>query len=105
MSGGAAPSFGFMKSAYELAMERLEKEDPSSGSLSSEQKERLDEINQRFRAKIAEREVFLQGKIAVAQASGQLNEVEELERELRDEKRMLEEECEGKKEQVRRESL
>ena len=94
-----------MKSAYELAMERLEKEDPSSDSLSSEQKERLEEINQRYRAKIAEREVFLKGKIAVAQAGAQLNEVEELERELRDEKRMLEEECEEKKEQVRQGSL
>ena len=52
-----------MKSAYELAMERLNKEDPDGGvSLTEDQKAGLQDVQTRFRAKIAEREVFLGGK-------------------------------------------
>ena len=92
-----------MKSAYELAMERLEKDDPSSAKvLSDEQKARLDELNSSYRTKIAEREVFLRGKIAAAKAKGDRDEMESLERELRGEKARLEEECESEKEKVRR---
>lgn len=91
-----------MKSAYELAMERLEREDPDSAkTLSGEQKARLDELNGAFKAKIAEREVFLRGKIETARAKGDRDEVESLERELRAEKARLEEECEAEKEKVR----
>jgi len=91
-----------MKSAYELAMERLEKDDPSSGkTLSDEQKSRLEELSRAFKTKVAEREVFLRGKIAAAQAKGDRGEVESLERELREERARLEEECEAEKEKVR----
>ncbi|MBC2601381.1 hypothetical protein [Puniceicoccus vermicola] len=90
-----------MKSAYELAMERLEKDEPSTRELSDEQKQKLEEISQTYRAKVAEREVFLQGKIVAARASGNGAEVDALERELREEKRRLEEECEEKKNGVR----
>lgn len=91
-----------MKSAYELAMERLENSDPSTGgNLSDLQKEKLEEISRQYRAKIAEREVFLQGKISVARAAGDATGVESLERELRDEKRRLEDDCEVEKQAVR----
>ena len=49
-----------MKSAYELAMERLERSAPSV-TLSDEQKAQLAEIDSSFKAKIAEKELFLQG--------------------------------------------
>ena len=91
-----------MKSAFELAMERLEKSDPSTGGkLSDLQKEKIEEISRKYRAKIAEREVFLRGKISVARAAHDGGAVESLERELRDEKRRLEDDCEAEKQAVR----
>ena len=45
-----------MKSAYELAMERLEKESPTH-KLSEQQKNEIAEIDSVTRSKIAEREV------------------------------------------------
>ena len=53
-----------MKSAYELAMERLEKQSPTA-RLSDEQRAAIAEIEASYRAKIAEREVFLQVSRAV----------------------------------------
>ena len=48
-----------MKSAYELAMERLEKQTPSA-KVTDEQRAAIAEIDSTYRARIAEREVFLQ---------------------------------------------
>lgn len=89
-----------MKSAYELAMERLEKQSPTA-KVTDEQKARLAEIDETFRAKIAEREVFLQDKIAKARATGRWDEVTELEQELSRDVRRLQQDCEAKKEKVR----
>jgi hypothetical protein len=44
-----------MKSAYELAMERLAKSDPSAGPLTAEQKAKLAEIDKVYKGKLAER--------------------------------------------------
>ena len=47
-----------MKSAYELAMERLAKSDPGAGqTLTPEQKARLAEIDRVYKGKTAEREI------------------------------------------------
>ena len=54
-----------MKSAYELAMERLEKDQPSI-LLSDEQKKQLAEIDATSRAKIAQKELFLRDQIRKA---------------------------------------
>lgn len=43
-----------MKSAYELAMERLEKENGPSKKLSPEQKAAIAEIDKKYEAKVAE---------------------------------------------------
>jgi len=49
-----------MKSAYELAMERLARTDPEAGRpLNPEQKARLAEIDRVHTGKWAEREIFL----------------------------------------------
>lgn len=89
-----------MKSAYELAMERLQKNAPSV-SLTNEQKKQLAEVDSTFKAKIAEREVFLQGEIAKARAAGNLEAFDALQKQLSSEIRRLQEDCESKKEKLR----
>ncbi len=92
-----------MKSAYELAMERLEKEDPDGGvSLTDAQREELAEIEKKFKAKIAEREVFLKGQLRKAQSERDAEAVEQLETQLRQERARLESEMESEKEKVRK---
>lgn len=89
-----------MKSAYELAMERLQKSAPTV-ALSDEQKTQLADIESQFKAKIAERELFLTGEIAKARASGELGEAETLEKQLATDLQRLREDCEAKKEKLR----
>ena len=89
-----------MKSAYELAMERLEKQSPAT-KITEEKKAELAEIDSAYRAKIAEREVFLQSQIAKAQAAGNAEEAAQLADELSRDVRRLQNDCEAKKEKVR----
>jgi hypothetical protein len=89
-----------MKSAYELAMERLEKQAPSQ-KLTGEQREALAEIDSTYRAKIAEREVFLQSQLAKARAAGDAAEMDSIQLQLSRELRRLREEWEAKKEKAR----
>jgi hypothetical protein len=70
-----------MKSAYELAMERLEKQSPTR-KLRRRQKSEIAEIDSVTRSKVAEREVFLQGQIDKARAAGEEDEARELEGQL-----------------------
>lgn len=89
-----------MKSAYELAMERLEKKAPTV-ALTTEQKAEIAEIDSTFKARIAERELFLKGEIAKAQSAGKFEEVESLEKQLAIDLRRLQEEGEARKEKLR----
>lgn len=89
-----------MKSAYELAMERLEKSAPTA-KVTDEQREALAEIDASYRAKIAEREVFLQSQLAKAVASGEIGEADSIRLQLSREVRRLQDECEEKKARVR----
>ena len=89
-----------MKSAYELAMERLSKDQPSV-ALTDEQKKQIAEVDSTFRAKIAEKEVFLKDQIRKAQAAGKFDEAESLEQQLGSEIRRLQEDCEARKEKLR----
>ena len=89
-----------MKSAYELAMERLEKKAPSM-ALSDAQKRELAEIDSTYKARIAEKELFLRDQIHKAQTSGNFEEVEKLENQLTTEIARLREDCEAKKEKLR----
>ncbi len=89
-----------MKSAYELAMERLEKASPSI-SLTEDQKKEIAEVDSIYRAKIAEKEVFLGDQIRKARVTGNLEEKESLEKQLASDSRRLQEECEAKKEKLR----
>ena len=89
-----------MKSAYELAMERLQKASPSL-ALNEDQKKELAEIDSVYRAKIAEKELFLKNQIRSAQSAGKFEEVESLEKQLAAEIRRLQQDCEAKKEKLR----
>tara|TARA_B100000614_G_scaffold28532_1_gene22155 strand:- start:351 stop:626 length:276 start_codon:yes stop_codon:yes gene_type:complete len=89
-----------MKSAYELAMERLQKESPDQ-SLSEEKKAELAELDNLYKSKLAEREVFIGGKIAEAEATEDFEALEQLHRQLTSDKKTLESELEEKKEAVR----
>jgi hypothetical protein len=89
-----------MKSAYELAMERLEKKAPTI-ALTDEQKQQIGEIDSTFKARIAERELFLKDQIRKAQAAGNLEEAESLQKQLTIEIRRLQEDAEAKKEKLR----
>ena len=92
-----------MKSAYELAMERLQKEDPDSGvSLTDAQKEALAEIDRKFQAKIAEREVFLNKQLREARRKRDREAMQQLEKQLRNERLRLKEEREAAKEKIRK---
>ncbi len=92
-----------MKSAYELAMERLAKSDPDGGNkLTAEKKARLAEIDLIYKGKIAEREIFLKKRIDEALNEGKLAEVNKIVDQIASERARLEEEREDEKERVRR---
>ena len=59
-----------MKTAYELAMERLNKTSPTV-KLSADQKKQLAEFDSRYAAKIAERELALKAEIAKTAERGE----------------------------------
>ena len=89
-----------MKSAYELAMERLEKQSPTA-KLTEEQRAAIAEIESTYRAKIAEKELFLQGQIQKAVDARDAAEAESVRLQLTREVRRLQEECEAKKAKIR----
>jgi hypothetical protein len=89
-----------MKSAYELAMERLEKKAPSL-SLTDKQKQQIAEIDSTFKARIAEKELFLKDQISQALSAGKTEEAESLQKQLAIDIRRLQEDAEAKKEKLR----
>ena len=89
-----------MKSAYELAMERLQKALPSL-SLNEEQKKELAEVDSKYQAKIAEKELFLKDQIRKAQTEGKVDDIDSLQKQLVSDIRRLQDECEAAKEKLR----
>ncbi|MFN7973242.1 MAG: hypothetical protein U0166_13000 [Acidobacteriota bacterium] len=97
---------GQLKSAYELAMEKLQKQGSDEGSgLSPEQKSAIGELRKEHQARIAEREIMLAARIARLPERTPPEEIAakrtELEEEHREEKRALEEELERRVQAVR----
>ena len=87
-----------MKSAYELAMERLTKASPAT-KITEAQKQQLAELDSKYSAKIAEREIALNTAMKhVEHDPEQLNVLRE---QLASERRKIQAELEEKKEQVR----
>jgi len=92
-----------MKSAYELAMERLAKSDPGGGGkLSADKKARLAEIDRVYKGKLAEREIFLKQQLETALAAQNADDFEKIKRQIIDEKARIEEDREAEKEKVRK---
>lgn len=88
-----------MKSSYELAMERLNKTAPAA-KITAEQKQQLADLDARYAAKIAEREIALNSEIA--RVAEDFEKEESLREQLVNERKKLQAELEEKKEQVRR---
>ena len=89
-----------MKSAYELAMERLAKSAPPV-KLTEEQKRRLAELEGEYKAKFADREIFLQGQIAKEREKGDAEAVAQLEKQLQSDRKSIQAGLEEQKEKVR----
>ncbi len=91
-----------MKSAYELAMERLAKSDPVKGRpLTPEKKARLGEIDTLYKSKFAEREIFLKKQLEDALAAGKFEDAEKIRAQIVSERARIDEEREEEKERVR----
>jgi len=91
-----------MKSAYELAMERLAKSDPGPATaLTPEQRARLAEVDRVFQGRIAEREIFLKQRLEQALAGQDADEVEKIRKQIASEKARLEEDRESEKDRIR----
>jgi hypothetical protein len=90
-----------MKSAYELAMERLNKTAPPV-KLTDEQRKQLAELDSKYAAKVAEREIFLKGEMDKAAGKGEWDAMEQFQQQLVRDRKSLNAELEEKKEAVRK---
>ena len=91
-----------MKSAYELAMERLAKSDPAASPLTPEQKARLADIDRVYKGKLAEREIFLKKQLDDALAAQKFEDAEKIKQQLASERARIEEDRDAEKDRVRR---
>lgn len=89
-----------MKSAFELAMERLNQSTPTK-KLTDDQKKQLADLDSRYRAKLAEREIALQADILGAEAKGDAEAAEQARRILASERQKLQADLEAKKDRIR----
>ena len=88
-----------MKSSYELAMERMGGGDDKP--LTDEQKSKIAEIDSKYKAKIAERKIFLEKNLSDAQDQGNQEEIDLIRRQLNDEITELEAKSETEKDKIR----
>ncbi|MST00266.1 MAG: hypothetical protein EXS32_16645 [Opitutus sp.] len=89
-----------MKSAYERAMEKF-----GTGTVAKTtdaQKKQLADLDARYKAKIAEREIFLDGQLAKAISANDDEAATMIRRQLASERKTLAAELEEKKEAVRK---
>jgi hypothetical protein len=89
-----------MKTAYELAMERLNKTAPTV-KLTGAQKEQLAELDSKYTAKIAGLEMALKDEIAKSSAAGDAEKVETLRQRWVAERQKLQAGLEEEKERAR----
>lgn len=89
-----------MKSAYELAMERLNKNSPTV-KLNNEQKKQLAELDSLYASKIAEREIFIKGELAKARDNADFEAYQSLEKQLTADRNNLRADLEEKKNKIR----
>jgi len=92
-----------MKTAFELAMERLNKTSTTI-KLTQTQKAEIAELESKYKAKIAERELLVERERAKAIDRGEMEAFEQLEKQLISDRKSLSNELEEKKEKVRQKS-
>ena len=91
-----------MKSAYELAMERLAANEPAV-QLTDDQKRRIADIEKKCKADIAAKELLLRGEMEKARAAGEHDQIGQLQKQLADEIRRFEERRDRDKDAIRAE--
>ena len=69
--------------------------------MSDDQKAKLAELGKVYEAKIADREVFINSEIAKAETAGEFEQIEQLNKQLASDRKVLEEELEQKKSEIR----
>lgn len=90
-----------MKTAYELAMERLAKQQGAGQTLTAEQKKRIADIESRAKAQTAELEIMQQQAVLAAREKGDGEKLAELERQRVAELARIRERAEAEKASVR----
>jgi hypothetical protein len=95
----AAPG---IKSALELAMERMKQKQGDLVPLTHDQKLAIAEIEAETKAKVAEEEIMSQERLLAARASGDVEAARTVEDEIRGEIARIRERGERKKEKVRK---
>lgn len=72
-----------MKSAYELAMERLEQTSGKTRELSKDEKARISELEAKAKSDIAQEEIMATQKTETAMAAGDIGTVQEIQVQFR----------------------
>jgi len=92
-----------LKSAVELALEKLDREmGESLPHLTDEQKGAIADLRSKYQARIAEVEIASQGKIRKAMAAGDYEAISKVQAEMAAEKRRLEETRDREIQKIRR---
>lgn len=97
-----AKSSGGIKSALELAMERMQQKQGDVVPLTREQKLAIAEIEAETKAKIAEEEIMSKGRLQAARDGGDAEGALKVEEQTRGEIARLRERGESRKEKIRR---
>jgi vacuolar-type H+-ATPase subunit I/STV1 len=92
---------GGMKSALELAMERLQEKQGEIVRLSSEQKAEIANIEAETRAKVAEEEIMAEERLRAAYAGGDAEAVRKLDEGIKAEIARIRERGESRKQKIR----
>ena len=90
-----------LKSAFDLAMERMAKRGEGITQLTSVQKAALAESGTRAKAKIAELEILYGKKLAEVRAGGDVKKIEAIESEMRAEVAKIREREETERRKIR----
>ena len=88
-----------MKTSYELAMERLKKTAPTV-KLTAQQKKEIAELESKYAARIAEREISIKDDLAKAMSRDDADAVVQLEKQLVSDRKSLQAELEEKKARI-----
>jgi len=97
-----AKKSGGIKSALDLAMERLQQKQGDVVPLTHDQKLAIAEIESETKAKVAEEEIMMQDRVRTAYAKGDAEAARKVEEDIRAEIARLRERGERRKEKIRK---